>query len=188
MYTGSIHLTQYSVLPVLMLADKYNVCDLREVCLQYMCEHLVSTTTYNQAVSWLQYALNCSHNHMASQCHDFILSNFHKVINCRDFMLMSRSLLDSYLRSSELVIPDEFTLFKGVSSWLQHQKATAFSEREDYEHFYNMALDLLSNIRFPMIGPVHLSQLERDPLRVYFTDFFVDKMLQALDYHLGNKV
>jgi hypothetical protein len=187
MYVGSIHLTQYSVLPVLMLADKYNVVDLREVCLQYMCEHLVSTTAHNQAVSWLQYAQTCAHHYMASQCHHFILSNFHKVINCRDFMVMSRSLLHIYLSCSELVIPDEFTLFKGLSSWLQHQKATVFNGREDYTEFYNMALDLLSNIRFPMIGPVHLSQLERDPLREYFTDFFVEKMLTALDYHIGNK-
>ena len=39
MYTGNIHLNNSSVLPVLTLADKYNIHDLGKVCRQYMACH-----------------------------------------------------------------------------------------------------------------------------------------------------
>lgn len=39
MYSGSIHLNNTSVLPVLTLADKYNIHDLGNVCKQYMAAH-----------------------------------------------------------------------------------------------------------------------------------------------------
>ncbi|KAK2153064.1 hypothetical protein LSH36_309g02020 [Paralvinella palmiformis] len=187
MYTGGIHLTHYTVLPILMLADKYNVCDLRAVCIQYMCEHLVSTTEHNHAISWLQYAQTGGHERLAAHCHQFIMYNFHKIINCKDFFQMSGAILLKYLVSSELVIPDEFTLFKGVSYWLLHQKDMLFPNGSIHNDFRNMALEFLSNVRFPMIGPIHLSQLKQDPLNEYFMDYFMERMLLSLNYHLGNE-
>lgn len=41
-YCGQITLTTHSVLGLLVLADKYNVPDLKECCSTYMSHHLVS--------------------------------------------------------------------------------------------------------------------------------------------------
>ena len=79
-YTGCIQLTHVNVLPVLMLADKYNVCDLRHICIEYMCNHVVSIIRQNHSISWFQYARLCGHTSLAHACLQFIKCNFHKVI------------------------------------------------------------------------------------------------------------
>ena len=78
-YTGRVPLTQDTVLPLLMLADKYNVVDLMQVCCGYMTVHFVSTTRNNRSVSWYQYAVHTGHRHIADTCRHFIVNNFHKV-------------------------------------------------------------------------------------------------------------
>lgn len=50
MYTGNIHLSNLSVLPVLMLADKYNIHDLGSECRNYMVTHC-HTSPLNLRVS-----------------------------------------------------------------------------------------------------------------------------------------
>ena len=46
-YCGQITLTTHSVLGLLVLADKYNVPDLKECCSTYMSHHLVSLACNN---------------------------------------------------------------------------------------------------------------------------------------------
>ena len=97
LYTGIIHLNHDTVMPILMLADKYNVSDLREVCTSYMRCHLVSVVHRNHAVSWLQYAQLCAHNKLAEACAEFICWNFFKVASGPDFLLIEKDNLMSFL-------------------------------------------------------------------------------------------
>ena len=41
LYTGQVEVNVYLVLPLLVLADKYNIKDLVDVCISYMCVHVV---------------------------------------------------------------------------------------------------------------------------------------------------
>ncbi|ELT98242.1 hypothetical protein CAPTEDRAFT_109285, partial [Capitella teleta] len=177
LYTGEINLTHYTVLPLLMLADKYDVLDLRDVCVDYMCCHLVVTVQHNHAVSWLQYAALCNHRELARTCEDFIKWNFHKVSCTCDFFLMEREVLVHFLQLSDLVIHDEYTLFQGAARWLCHQiRRNETSVTED-------DLDVLSCIRFPMMSPQQLGQLNKTPIAEEFEEFFIDKVLHALTFH-----
>lgn len=180
LYTGAIHLTHLNVLPVLMLADKYSVADLREVCVNYMCSHVVSTIQYNHAVSWLQYAELCNHPRLAQCCHHFILCNFQKVLSSADLLLMERDTLEDFLEHSNLVVPDEYTLYKGVCHWLRQQQNRLDSHRLDFK---DTVLQLLSRIRFPMMLPAQLCLLEQDPFVGVYRDFFSEKISCALEYH-----
>lgn len=60
MYTGSIHLNNSSMLPVLTLADKYNIHDLGNVCRQYMLSHCHASLE-NLKVCMLLFANNNKH-------------------------------------------------------------------------------------------------------------------------------
>lgn len=42
LYTGRIHINYSLVLPLVALADKYNIRDLVKLCVDYMCRHIVS--------------------------------------------------------------------------------------------------------------------------------------------------
>ena len=50
-YCGQIILTTHSVLGLLVLADKYNVPDLKECCSTYMTHHLVCTLFFSSVPS-----------------------------------------------------------------------------------------------------------------------------------------
>ncbi|GFR29921.1 hypothetical protein TNCT_705241 [Trichonephila clavata] len=85
LYTGKLHINHFLVLPLVTLADKYNVKDLVHLCVDYMCRHVVSATRHNQLVLWLQYTLNCGHSLVYRACASFIAWNFELVSDMEDF-------------------------------------------------------------------------------------------------------
>ena len=180
LYTGEVQLNHYNVLALLMLSDKYNVCDLRDVCISYMCDHVVSLVEHNHAVSWLQYAQLCGHDKIAEVCYNFILWNFHKVACTHDFLLMDKDLLLEFLESSDLVIVDELTLFRCCIRWLQHQQIQLGYN----EHLLRkLVLEVLSQIRFPMMTLAQLQTVENDPMATILPEFFRNRIHLSIQYH-----
>ena len=179
MYSGHISLTHDTVLAVLMLADKYNVVDLTLVCTQYMSAHLVTVTSRNRAISWLQYALGVHHEFLADTCRQFILWNFHKVASTTDYLSMDEDLLVEVLQNSDLVIPDELTLFRCVSRWIRHQECYTIASSLGKRN----AAHILMYIRFAMIPPSEIGLVTADPLFVDYADFFEDRIQHSLDFH-----
>ena len=47
---------EFLSLPLLLLADKYEVSCLRQSCLQFMMDHVVQSPDTNRALTWYQYA------------------------------------------------------------------------------------------------------------------------------------
>ena len=180
LYTGVVHLHHYNVLSILMLADKYNVRDLQEVCVDYMCCHVVSSTRHNHAVSWLQYARLCRHPNLADTCYRFILWNFHKVASSGEFLTMDKDLFVEFLQSSSLVIPNEYILYRFVSYWILHQKTKCSHQDRAYGA---VALELLSLVRFPMMSLHQLCQIDKDDLSLSFSDFFREHISSSMLYH-----
>ncbi|KAI0222523.1 hypothetical protein LSAT2_026226 [Lamellibrachia satsuma] len=180
LYTGVVHLDHYNVLSILMLADKYNVRDLQEVCIDYMCSHIVSSTKHNHAISWLQYARLCRHPDLAEMCHRFILWNFHKVASSGEFLTMEHDLLIEFLQSSSLVVPNEYILYRFVSYWILHHK-TKYSHQD--RTYGTVALQLLCLVRFPMMSLHQLCQIEKDDLSLSFAEFFREQISSSMMYH-----
>jgi len=178
LYSGRILLTHDTVLAVLMLADKYNVVDLQQVCCRYMSAHLVTITSRNRAVSWMQYALSVNHEQLANTCRQFILWNFHKVACTSDYLSIDEDVLIELIQQSDLVIPDELTLFRCVSRWIRHQEcyAVASSTKRHATH-------ILLHVRFAMIPPSQIGLVTADPIFADYADFFEDQIQQSLDFH-----
>jgi len=178
LYSGRIVLTHDSVLAVLMLADKYNVVDLQQVCCCYMSVHLVTVTSRNRAVSWLQYARSLGHDSLANTCWQFILWNFHKVACTTDYLVMNEEILIELIQQNDLVIPDELTLFRCVSRWIRNQECyTANSGAK------RSANHILLHVRFAMIPPSEIGLVTADPLFANYAEFFEDQIQQSLDFH-----
>ena len=180
LYRGTIQLSHYNVLPVLMLADKYNVSDLTDLCTRYMCKHMVSLVHYNHAATWLQYAELCGHDHLTKTCRNFITWNFHKVMSTSDFLYIDKDLLLTFLRDSNLVIPDEFLLYVGIVKWL-HNEFMKFPENSFT--LKDTVLQILSAIRFPMMTMTELISLSNDPIASEFKNFYNEKIKLAIQYH-----
>lgn len=139
---------------------------------------MVSTSTSNQAVSWLQYGQVCGHDNLVKTCHDFILLNFEKVMQTRDFLCMHKNTLVTFLKNSELVVEDEFVLYQGVIHWLCHQMYSGISR----DTLPDVALEVFSNIRFPMMPPTFLKAVDVD-LIPECSRFVKQKILLATEFH-----
>ncbi|KAF2363238.1 BTB/POZ domain [Trinorchestia longiramus] len=134
LYTGQVVLTHASVLPILALADKYNVEDLRVVCGLYMKQHMVSAAEHNLLLSWLQYCMASQHTAVATACLNHFKWNFEQVAKTSDFLNCDVGLLISVLAQHDLVVPDEMTLYSYVVQWLEQQECRlmAASESSSY--------------------------------------------------------
>lgn len=55
-------------MPLMALADKYNVLDLISLCKNFMLENIPTASKFNQLMNWLQYSYACGHHHLANAC------------------------------------------------------------------------------------------------------------------------
>lgn len=117
-YTGRIRLDYSNVVPLVGLADKYNVTDLLHLSLDYMARNIPTSVQKNQLVSWYQFAADSGHHGLASLCGDFIKWNFEMVSNTGDFGHLEPDQMLSFVQSSELVVKDEMTLYNCFCRWL----------------------------------------------------------------------
>ncbi|XP_060862150.1 BTB/POZ domain-containing protein 17 [Metopolophium dirhodum] len=210
-YTGVITLEQSNIMPMLVLADKYNVKDLTALCVEYMCEHIADAADQGQLVTWFQYVLSLNQpttinalyyckiwqdtecmdikppwNKLLKACRNYIKWNLDSCIKC--FNTFQCDILVGLLKQSDLVIHDEMQLFGCVASWLNYQSAEKLLECNDpdaiEDYMSSLTEHVMSFIRYPMILPRQMAQLLMVPVVKQNKDFFVDKMAAAMEYNL----
>ncbi|XP_061163352.1 BTB/POZ domain-containing protein 17-like [Saccostrea echinata] len=151
LYTGRIHLSQTSVLPILILADKYNINDLSDVCINYMSSHCVAPPSQSRVISWLKYAIMCDHKQLQEICEEYITWNFQYVMNTPDFMGISSDMLIKFLRSSDIIVDDEYTLYEKVKLWFATYKELKSNSKKLKSKLKNIIRSVVPLIKFPMI-------------------------------------
>jgi hypothetical protein len=69
LYSCNIKLNLENSLPVLVLADKYNVSDLQNVCINFACAHIIPKLQLKDVFYvWFQYATKCYHRRLVHSC------------------------------------------------------------------------------------------------------------------------
>ncbi|XP_014209003.1 BTB/POZ domain-containing protein 17 [Copidosoma floridanum] len=187
-YTGQIRISHSIVLPIISLADKYNVKDLISLCLNFMQTHIPLAAVQGTLISWLQYSINCGHYEITKGCHDFIKWNIELVSNSSDFANFEVDVLASLARQSSLVIPDEMTLYKCLETWLGYQKQRLKNSScaADIDiAFKQIVFTVMTAVRFPMMSPRQLAELLLSPLTQKYKEFFVERMAIGMSFHSG---
>ncbi|XP_025424314.1 BTB/POZ domain-containing protein 17-like isoform X2 [Sipha flava] len=213
-YTGEITLEHNNIMPMLVLADKYNVKDLTVLCVEYMCEHIADAANQGQLVTWFQYVLSINQpmmvnaayfckiwqdtecikvkplwNKLFKACRNFIKWNIDTCVDC--FNTFQCDVLVGLLKQSDLVVLDEIQLFKYVVSWLNYQTAKKLTECNDSdtveEYRISLTEHVMSYIRYPMIPPRIIAQLLVEPVLKQNMNFFVEKMAAAMEYNMIKK-
>lgn len=183
LYTGRMRVDHLRVLPLVALADKYNVKDLMRLCVSYMAHHIVSAAHHNQLVSWYRYTLNCGSTAVHKAFSNFIAWNFELVANTEDFGNIELDVLTSFLRRSDLVIASEFQLFNYAARWLSLQEPWPQCARPGNEEaFGQLVSQVMAHVRFPMLTLSELDGLLSHPLVVRFQSIFFDRLVVALDF------
>lgn len=187
-YTGHIRVSQGVVLPILMLADKYNVKDLNALCLDYMKNHIPIAALQGSLVSWLQYTFNCGHYSITNECNNFLKWNLELVAETADFANLELEVLVSLLHQSSLVVQNEITLYKCLEVWLDHQykRLKKHLPAEECEiAFEQIVTTVMLPVRFPMMSPRQLAELLLSPLTQKYKEFFVHRMAIGMSFHSG---
>lgn len=209
-YTGHICVDPQTVMPILTLADKYNIKDLTLVCQNYMYKHVQYAATTNQLVAWHQYTQTCGHTKVAKKCQDFIKWNLQLIAQTPDFGNFEPETLINILQQDDIVILDEMTLLEYVVRWINHQRDALFAEagylfdEEMCERCVEGEIDLktqaevksqindlvckvVTHIRFPMMSPTQLASLLIQPIVQEFKEFFVQRMAIGMSYHADQR-
>lgn len=112
-YTGKIAITDSKIIPLLSLADKYNVKSLEDICIKYMKTHVAHAASQNQLISWLQYtAATGRHDDVTTMCHNFIKWNFDMVADSTDFDNLEPEMVIYILQQHDLIVHDELRLYE----------------------------------------------------------------------------
>ncbi|KAF6206365.1 hypothetical protein GE061_017598 [Apolygus lucorum] len=186
-YTGKIKINQEIITPLLALADKYNVKDLIDLCVEYMCSHIALAASNNQLVTWYQYTLSLGHNVVALACQDFLKWNFETVAKGRDFGNCNQEILSRLLQWNDLVVTNEITLFHFIESWLEYQQQALLEEGVDPDvmesYLETLVYEVMSHVRFPMMSPRQLAELLVNPLTKKYKEFFIERMAIGMSFH-----
>ncbi|XP_074646643.1 BTB/POZ domain-containing protein 17-like [Tubulanus polymorphus] len=166
LYSGRVDLDCDSALPMLMLADKYQVSDLSTICIEYMIERVAP----DRALLWYRYTAASVHAELHDICKKSVAWNFDTVLASSDFLALDADSLAEFLAHSNIVVRDEFTVFEGVQRWVRANRAKNTTTRR-----------LTSLIRFPMIPARRLPRLLESENRV--ESYILEKMEESRRFH-----
>jgi len=187
LYTGKVCVDFANVIPLLQLADKYNVTDLLKVGLDFMSRNVPQAGNKNQVVSWYQFTTNCGYSTVSSLCLDFIKWNYETVSHSIDWCNIESESLVNLLNSSDIVVHDEMVVFNSVETWLTETEERMMKEGENNIdlHMQRLTQATVSCVRFPMMTPSQVADLLLSPLTKHHMAFMVERMSGAMAYHRG---
>jgi len=158
LYHGSARVTTQTALPLLMLADKYNVQPLKKSCEDYIYSQIREGNVAG-ALRWLPYLQLCGNEQLEEACKQVVVLDVNFVLKCDQFLNLSLQFLINIYSRDDLVVDNEHSLYLGMVRWV--------TSRAD-EDLDECVKSLVPLIRFAMMSADQLVQVEQ-------SEFFTDK-------------
>ncbi|KAL1245803.1 BTB/POZ domain-containing protein [Trichinella spiralis] len=160
LYCNHIKLRAEDSLAVLTLADKYNVVNLRKVCLNFVISRIIPQLTLKEVFHvWFQYGTKCFHQALVKTCVDRLATQFQDIISGqeweKEWLLLDKDQMNEFLRTSELTVASEYEIWLAVFRWIQN---LIQSEKRTSVSVERILGAVLPNIRFPMMTADELNQ------------------------------
>ena len=127
LYSCHIVLTIENTLPILMLADKYIVNDLKRVCIEFATNTIIPKLPLKDVFHvWFQYATKCYHQTLIMSSIKALSPKADDIMTLPDWstewMSLDRHQLVQFLKSSHLTVRNELLVFKAIIKWLDSPK------------------------------------------------------------------
>lgn len=191
LYTGQVRISIETAMPLLSLADKYNIKDLIVLCRDYMSKSIAIAGVKGFLVSWLQYTLSFSyHQQLTAELKNFLRLNIDIVGYSRDFADIDPNNLVVLLQQNDLVIKNEAALFDIVERYLmikreQIEHEESLSDEEKGSHMKSLIEGICMHIRFPMMTVSELASIPLKAITGFTKEFFCDRMALGMSFHAG---
>ncbi|KFD57299.1 hypothetical protein M513_01810, partial [Trichuris suis] len=184
LYCNHIFLRMDDALPVLILADKYNVPHLRKVCLEFTEARILPQLSLKEVFHvWFQYGTKCFHQSLVKACVDSLAGSFHEIVSSsdweREWLSLDKEQLVEFLKSSELVVNSEYDLWLAVYRWIQNM---IHVEKRTSVGIERILSTILPHMRFPMMTADELHLVEKTPFVEQFSKLFQPYLMLAYKY------
>lgn len=179
-------------MPLLSLADKYNIKDLIILSRDYMMKNIAVAAKRGFMISWLQYALTSNaHQILSNELKNFLCLNLSIVAASKDFIDLDPNNLISLLQQNDIVIESEWKLFEVVESWLllkreQIVSEESLSDEEKQSHMKYLTESVFSYIRFPMLSFRELAAVPLKSIVSGSKEFFMDRVALGFSFHANH--
>uniref|UniRef100_A0A183BS89 BACK domain-containing protein n=1 Tax=Globodera pallida TaxID=36090 RepID=A0A183BS89_GLOPA len=165
LYCNHIVLSVDNALPVLILADKYNVTGLKKICIDFAINYVLPELKLKDLFHlWFNYSTKAYHVPLIKVCIGILAKQFKELATSDDWAPewaeLDRDQLIEFLRSNDLVVPNEFFVWEGVLKWMA---APAHPERRGTTSS-PILVQILPLIRFPFMSTEELLQIEDSKL------------------------
>lgn len=183
LYSCNIALNLENSLPVLVLADKYNIMDLQTVCINFACSYIIPKLQLKDVFYvWFQYATKCYHPQLVHSCIKAMAEKMDEIIGSieweREWIGLDKDQLIEFLNCSDLKVKDEYDLWTAAVRWLS---STSFPKR--VEQFKDNLKDILPFIRFPMMTAEQIYEVESSLVATEYPDVMYKYFMMAYKYH-----
>ncbi|KAF8362414.1 hypothetical protein PRIPAC_89337 [Pristionchus pacificus] len=161
LYCNHVVLHHENVLPILILADKYNVASLKRVCVEYAISSVIPHTDLREIFNtWFSYSTKVFHQKLTLACVDVIAPKMHEIISTpeweKTWESLDRDQLIELLKSNSLSVKNEFSMWEALLRWLS---SSNHSERRG-PTAAPLLSQLIPMIRFSMLSPQEISIVE----------------------------
>ncbi|PAV89597.1 hypothetical protein WR25_19642 isoform B [Diploscapter pachys] len=157
-------MNEKNCLPVLILADKYNIISLKKLCLNYAITHILPETSLKDIFNiWFSYATKAYHQMLIRACVQKFAEYFQEILSNdweKSWLSLDRDQMIEILKCNQLVVTSEYLLFEKVVAWLN---APSHPERRGPAAAPLLA-QILPLIRFAYMTADDLSKVENSQL------------------------
>ncbi|XP_048221394.1 LOW QUALITY PROTEIN: galectin-3-binding protein [Perognathus longimembris pacificus] len=173
LYSRRIEVTLSSVKCLHKLASAFGAEALQAYCGRLFAALLPEDPSFHQALDLYAYARASRDPVLEQLCVRFLAWNLEALTRAEAWPRVPRPLLEALLPESDVAVSSELALLQAVAAWSGER---GLSPRE--------AAGLVEHIRFPMMAPEELFQLQFTlPLYRRLEALFRRKILQALEFH-----
>ncbi len=152
-YSGSVTVSKKTVIPLITLADTYDVQGLKEVCSLSIAKVLLEKCALETAFQWVIFTEQMSMRFLQQTCYDLICFNFDKACNLSGWLALSLEQVLVILERSDVVTSSEYTVFEAVQNWCFNYSVT---EKDLHR--------ILSQVQFKNMTPEQLYKVENSDL------------------------
>ena len=186
-YSGSVSVTRETVIPIVTLADKYDVKSLKDICTTYMIEMLNTHHDFGAALCWVTFAEQMRMHDLQRKCYDLICFNFEKACDLGDWNSLSLEQVLNVLKRSDIVVSNEYVVFQAVEAWLKDKTAMVkeISQLLSYVQFKNMTIQEMCQVEKSALASQYEGKSD-NPLTPYLSGAFRYLAVKTL-YPEGDK-
>ncbi|XP_058064183.1 BTB/POZ domain-containing protein 17 [Anopheles bellator] len=190
MYHGEINVSVDTAVYILKLADKYNIRDMAQLCVDYMKKHITKATVKGYFVEWLHNSLLISsqRKHLATLLENFLKWNLEFVLSYSGWEHLNQGVMQWLVQQNDLAIRSEYRLYEMVEGWFLYQKAliesrTDLHRAKKEDAIRSMVYSVLIHIRYPMMSLIEMANVLMNPCTQFMKEFFVARVADGMNFH-----